>query len=194
MWHHRTRDPVQQDLVLFSFGGQLCHDEGLMPDRRSQHDNSLLLWGQLCVSSPHHSVGVDGLCCPGQCLAPNWMLSSTVPNLCLAMVDRDATMGLNLLLQDPMHNQHSIWSTCGVHIVKECEKRLSLLQSGVSHHQHSVQTEAKEQRHEGVALLLPPHPVGSLGRHPFRHPRSTLMVVRKTAERMGGRGWQHLSP
>ena len=111
-------DSVQQDLVLLPFDGQLCCDERLMPDWRSQHDNSLLLWGQLCVSSPHHSERVDGLCCPGQCLAPNWMLTSAVPNLRLSMVDGNATMGLDLLLKNLMNNQHSLRCTISVHIVE----------------------------------------------------------------------------
>ena len=102
--------------------------------------------GANCVS-PLHTCG--------QRLTPNWMLSSAVPDLGLAMVDKNATMGLNLLLQDPLHSQHSLWSTCGVHIVKECEKKLSIMQSDACCNQRSMQTEAEEQRHEGVTLLSP---------------------------------------
>ena len=136
VWHHRTaatavqcslhightRDPVQQDLVLFSFGGQLCRDEGLC---------------QLCVTSPHHSIRVDSFRSRGQT-----RLDAVLRN---SMVERDATMGLNLLVQDPVHNQH-LWRA------SRNANGDSLLQSGVSRHQR-VQTQAEEQKHERVALL-----------------------------------------
>ena len=45
-------DPVQQDLVLLPFDGQLCCDERLMPNWRSQHDISCCC-GANCASPLH---------------------------------------------------------------------------------------------------------------------------------------------
>ena len=99
---------------------QFAHLHQLQCSIRSLlHVIPAVLWSQLCVSSPHHNVGVDDLCRPGQRLAPHWMLFSVVPNLCLSMVDGNAAMGSAERMGERNWHRVSIRHRVAGHVV-EC--------------------------------------------------------------------------
>ena len=90
---------------------QMCLDEGGVSQRRAQHHNSLLGRRQIGLTRPTPNTGsrVRCLCNPLQRIATGWLFSAPVPDLRLAPVDANSSVGEQVPLQRTIHVTHPIW-------------------------------------------------------------------------------------
>ena len=97
----------------------------------TQGANALFVGGQP-RSPPHGSMRVDHFCCPLQSCTNRRFHAELIPHVCLAHVDPNASMAMQVFLKTGVHCPCTVWLRRDVHIVKVSEQFLVQSQLPVS--------------------------------------------------------------
>ena len=119
----------------------------------SQDFDSLLEKWQTIISFPNDSSWSGQLGRPCQCLHALKNHTPAVPHLRLAVVHPDVRVGENFLFQNLVDVQHPFKSRNNIDVVEENKHLLSVAQPDLHCTERSVQTQRKQERHEGIAFL-----------------------------------------
>ena len=104
---------------------QLFHHKLWLPQRGSEHANSLLVDWKVCTPSPHDGVWIRRLCCSDEWLTTQGEDSSTIPQLCLPQIHPNPRVLPQFVLEQSINGGHSVWSAHNIDVIQECQQPLT---------------------------------------------------------------------
>ena len=107
---------------------QLFNHKLGLPQWCSEHEDSLLVDGQVCTPSPDGGMGVIHLSYSDEWLTTHGENSSSIPQLCLPQIHLNPGVLPQIVLERSVNGGDSVWSAYNVDVVQKGKQLLAGVQ------------------------------------------------------------------